>query len=108
MSFGANVVALLETYENCLSLLKAFKRRNKDHGNVTSDKQSLLRRRLKADRAKVERAYSSRLSQSGSRLEKGDGKALIYLPPHFVPARNCILRYQWNTQQKRSRLSAES
>lgn len=74
MGFGESVTALLETYSNCLSLLKAFKRRAGDADDRRSDQQSLLRKSLKADRNRVSRAYSSRLSESGSRLQKGDGR----------------------------------
>lgn len=78
MAFGASVSALLETYDNCLSLLKAFKRQRKPDGSrkvsKASEQQALLKRSLKADRGKVEKAYSSRLSESGSGFEKGDCK----------------------------------
>ena len=77
MGFGESVTALLETYSNCLSLLKAFKRRVGD-SDKRSDQQSLLRKSLKADRNRVSRAYSSRLSESGSRLEKGDGRSISW------------------------------
>lgn len=72
MGVGSTVTALLETYSNCLALLKAFKRRGGDAGR-SDDKQSLLRRSIRSDRAKVRRAYSTRLSERGARLEKGDG-----------------------------------
>lgn len=83
MGFGSSVSSLLETYDNCISLLKAFKRRDKqDGGRKTakpSDQQALLKRSLKTDRKRVERAYSSRVSESGDRFEKGDSKALSAL-----------------------------
>ncbi|ROW15421.1 hypothetical protein VPNG_02301 [Cytospora leucostoma] len=79
MDFGTSVSALLETFDNCISLLKAFKRPNKDNGSRkvhrSSNQQSLLRHSLKTDRKKVERAYSSRLSEAGSSFEKGDSKS---------------------------------
>lgn len=82
MSFTEGVSALLETYENCLKLLKAFKRQRDDEGNsggsssrktTKADKQqSLLKHSLKGDRKKVERAYASRLEVAGRAFEKGD------------------------------------
>lgn len=76
--FGASVSALLETYDNCLSLLKAFKRQKKQDGgrriSKASDQQALLKHSLKTDRRKVERAYASRVSGSGSRFAQGDGE----------------------------------
>lgn len=83
MGFGTSVSSLLETYDNCISLLKAFKRRDKQDGGrkaaKPSDQQALLKRSLKTDRKRVERAYSSRISESGDRFEKGDEKALSAL-----------------------------
>ncbi|POS75769.1 hypothetical protein DHEL01_v205837 [Diaporthe helianthi] len=83
MGLGTSVSSLLETYDNCISLLKAFKRRDKQDGSrkgtKPSDQQALLKRSLKTDRKKVERAYSSRVSASGDRFEKGDTKALSSL-----------------------------
>ncbi|KUI71655.1 hypothetical protein VM1G_06652 [Cytospora mali] len=80
MAFGASVSALLETYDNCLSLLKAFKQRNQYNNasrklSKASKQQALLKHSLKADRKKVERAYTSRLSVAGSSFEKGDSKS---------------------------------
>lgn len=76
MGFGENVSTLLEAYDNCLSLLKAFKRQKKHDGgrkvSKASDQQVLLKRSLKLDRTRVQKAYSSRLSESGSRFEQGD------------------------------------
>lgn len=84
MGLGTSVSSLLETYDNCISLLKAFKRRDKQDGSSRKgtkpgDQQALLKRSLKTDRKKVERAYSSRVSASGDRFEKGDTKALSSL-----------------------------
>ncbi|KAK7708473.1 hypothetical protein SLS64_006575 [Diaporthe eres] len=83
MGFGTSVSSLLETYDNCISLLKAFKRRDKGDGSrktaKSSDQQALLKHSLKTDRKRVERAYSSRISESGGRFEKGDKKALSAL-----------------------------
>ncbi|KAJ0117666.1 hypothetical protein J7T55_001865 [Diaporthe amygdali] len=83
MGLGSSVSSLLETYDNCISLLKAFKRRDKQDGNrkvvKASDQQALLKHSLKTDRKRVERAYSSRVSESGGRFEKGDRKALSAL-----------------------------
>lgn len=84
MGFGESVSALLKTYDNCLKLLKAFKRQreDEDHGGRSSSRevakankqQSLLKHSLKADRKKVESAYLSRLTAAGSVFEKGDRK----------------------------------
>lgn len=81
MGFGDRVSALLETYDNCLSLLKAFKQSTNKDGKKssrkairTSEQQALLRHSLRADRKKVERAYSSKVSESGSEFVKGDCK----------------------------------
>lgn len=83
MGLGTSVSSLLETYDNCIKLLKAFKRRNKQDSSrkatKPSDQQALLKRSLKTDRKKVERAYSSRISEAGDRFEKGDTKALSSL-----------------------------
>ncbi|KAK7749872.1 hypothetical protein SLS53_000454 [Cytospora paraplurivora] len=83
MDFGTSVSALLETFDNCISLLKAFRRPSKDNGSRkvhrSSNQQSLLRHSLKTDRKKVERAYSSRLSEAGSSFEKGDSKSISAL-----------------------------
>lgn len=79
MGLAENVSALLETYDNCVSLLKAFKKQKKqqDIGRKASradEKQALLRHSLKSDRKKVERAYSSRVAEAGNLFEKGDSK----------------------------------
>lgn len=87
MGLGERVSALLETYDNCLSLLKAFKRSTTKDGKKTSssrkaaktsEQQALLRHSLRTDRKKVERAYSSKVSESGSEFAKGDCKQLNY------------------------------
>lgn len=84
MGFEERVSALLETYDNCLSLLKAFKRSTTKDGKKSSggrkaaragEQQALLRHSLRTDRKKVERAYSSRVSESGSEFVKGDCKS---------------------------------
>lgn len=82
MGFGERVSALLETYDNCLALLKAFKRNTDSRDGrktsrkaaKTSEQQALLRHSLRTDKRKVERAYSSRVSESGSDFARGDGK----------------------------------
>lgn len=78
MGLADNVSALLETYDNCVCLLKAFKRQKKQDGgrrtSRASDQQALLKHSLKTDRRKVERAWSSRRSESGGRFEQGDCK----------------------------------
>lgn len=83
MEFGAGVAALLETYDNCLKLLRAFKRQNKEDGSYkvtkASKQQALLKHSLKSDRNKVERAYASRLSVAGRSFERGDPKSIAAL-----------------------------
>ena len=77
MAFGSSVDTLLEVYSNCISLLKAFKRRGAagvSHGDDNDRRQVQLRKSLKSDRARVQRAYSSAVSETGSRFEKGDGE----------------------------------
>lgn len=71
MGFGDSVAALLETYSNCLKLLKAFDGGGGADSASVSEGQ-LLRSSIKTDRAKVRRAYSSQRSVAGSRFEKGD------------------------------------
>ena len=75
MAFAKSIFALLDTYANCISLLKAFKHRREE---TSSDgtQHARLRKSLRSDRSLVERAYSSKLSESGSRLKKGDGGPL--------------------------------
>lgn len=78
MAFADSIKALLGTYANCISLLKAF--RNDARENSTADPQDQhahLRKSLKSDRSLVERAYSSRLSETGSRFKKGDGERSV-------------------------------
>lgn len=101
MEFGAGVAALLETYDNCLKLLRAFKRQNKEDGSYkvtkASKQQALLKHSLKSDRKKVERAYASRLSVAGRSFERGDRKQFIFTgacpfyppppPPPPIPKR---------------------
>lgn len=70
-SFGTAVASLLDTYTKCLSLLKGA--RNSEAG-VSSETRSTLSTSLRSDRARVRRAYASRLSQDGSRFEKGDSE----------------------------------
>jgi len=87
MAFGDSINALLETYSNCISLLKAFKHKNDNNNgsgsnnrnNKTGLQKAQLRRSLRSDRSLVESAYSSRLSKSGSRFEKGDARAVSSL-----------------------------
>ena len=69
MGFDSSVKALLETYSNCVSLLKSLrphKKSKEDDGSTkTDDQQVILLKSLKKDRALVERAYSSRLYETG-------------------------------------------
>lgn len=79
MAFGESITALLETYSNCLSLLKALRHRAGSDAATSEDQHASLRKSLKSDRAQVDRAYTSRLSEAGSRLEKGDARAVSAL-----------------------------
>lgn len=75
--FGESVSALLDTYTRCLGLLKAFK----GHGgsddtasSAASKENARLRGSIRSDRSQIRKAYSSKLSKGGNRLEKGDGE----------------------------------
>jgi len=92
MAFGASVRALLDTYANCVSLLKAFGRSGRedpDSGAVVDLRQrdhSRLRKSLKSDRSLVKRAYSSKVSESGSRFKQGDGEHELPAHHHLAAA----------------------
>ncbi|KAK0742287.1 hypothetical protein B0T21DRAFT_282757 [Apiosordaria backusii] len=83
-AFGKSIHALLDTYSNCISLLKAFRHRDNEPSTSSppenalcpQDKQADLRESLKTDRALVEKAYSSRVRESGNRFRKGDARAI--------------------------------
>jgi hypothetical protein len=80
MGFGDSITALLETYSNCVSLLKSLRHPKSGSDGAAPDKQQVtLLKSLKKDRDLVERAYSSRLSESGGRLKKGDARAISSL-----------------------------
>ncbi|KAK0754820.1 hypothetical protein B0T18DRAFT_386637 [Schizothecium vesticola] len=82
MGFGDSVKSLLETYSNCVSLLKSLrppKPKGRDDSAKKDDQQVVLLKSLKKDRALVERAYSSRLSETGGKLRKGDARAMSAL-----------------------------
>lgn len=81
MAFNVNIRALLDTYANCASLLKSFGRGREDNGTLAPDTEheyTRLRKALKSDRSLIKRAYSSQLSESGSRLKKGDGERSLH------------------------------
>ncbi|KJR80347.1 uncharacterized protein SPSK_05339 [Sporothrix schenckii 1099-18] len=86
MGLADGVDALLEAYAKCLSLLRIFSSSGDGYSSYSDgqfaspssserDRQSELGRSLQADRAKIQRAYSKRLSETGSRLQKGDGQS---------------------------------
>ncbi|KAK3297566.1 uncharacterized protein B0H64DRAFT_127171 [Chaetomium fimeti] len=80
MSFGDSIKSLLDTYANCISLLKAFGHGREEDGSVDSEhRRSHLRKSIKADRSSIKHAYSSRLSTTGDRLRKGDARAVSAL-----------------------------
>ncbi|KAK0635438.1 hypothetical protein B0T17DRAFT_485601 [Bombardia bombarda] len=79
MAFSSSITTLLETYSNCLSLLRAFKCHGRNSVLGPEEQRARLRKSLKSDRALVERAYSARLSEAGSRFEKGDARAISVL-----------------------------
>ncbi|KAK3308680.1 uncharacterized protein B0T15DRAFT_115427 [Chaetomium strumarium] len=93
MTFGDGVKALLDTYANCISLLKTF-RRNRDEAPGASvgaqQRHSHLRKCLRSDRSLVERAYSSRVSESGKRFKKGDARAKTAVDRILKRLRNAI------------------
>lgn len=97
MGLAENVSALLETYDNCVSLLKAFKKQKKQdvdrRPSKADDKQALLRHSLKSDRKKVERAYSSRVAEAGSPFEKGDSKEPLAI--HFCTNVNSVTEHSF-------------
>ncbi|KAK4137586.1 hypothetical protein BT67DRAFT_114001 [Trichocladium antarcticum] len=78
MAFRDSITALLDTYANCISLLKALKHGH-DENTAAGTQHHHLRKSLRSDRSSVRRAYSSRLSEAGSRFEKGDGRAVSAL-----------------------------
>lgn len=87
MTFSSSVDALLEFYSTCISLLKTSKSKSGGDGagaGAARDREQ-LRRSMRSDRAQVRRAYSSGLSESGSRFRKGDGKP--FLPAHGTELR---------------------
>ncbi|TPX15133.1 uncharacterized protein E0L32_004691 [Thyridium curvatum] len=77
MGLGDSVAALLDTYSRCLELLKSSV--TKSGGGVGSgdgrSDHSRLRRSIRSDRGQIHKTYSSRLSEAGSRFEKGDGRS---------------------------------
>ncbi|CAK7212428.1 hypothetical protein SEUCBS140593_001500 [Sporothrix eucalyptigena] len=95
MGLSDSVEALLETYSKCIDLLRVFSSSDKGsltrspgspgrsraavaYGSLSSsdwDRQSQLSHSLRTDRAKIQKAYSDRLSETGSRLQKGDGQS---------------------------------
>ncbi|KAK4241223.1 hypothetical protein C8A03DRAFT_12488 [Achaetomium macrosporum] len=93
MTFGDGIKALLDTYANCISLLKTF-RRGRDEsavGSVGAQQQhSHLRKCLKSDRSLVERAYSSRVSESGKRFKRGDARAMTAMDRILKRLRDAI------------------
>ncbi|OAA64547.1 hypothetical protein SPI_03194 [Niveomyces insectorum RCEF 264] len=85
MGFGDGVNALLETYAKCLALLRVFgaaptpaasgAAAGASPASAAASQTSVLSRSLQADRAKVQQVYLTRLSETGSRLEKGDERS---------------------------------
>jgi len=75
--FGESVSALLDTYTRCLGLLKAFKGHDGSNDTAASaaiKENARLRGSIRSDRSQIRKAYSSKLSKSGNRLERGDGE----------------------------------
>jgi hypothetical protein len=68
-SFGDGVVSLLDTYTRCLVLLKELTR-----GSKASEEQAKLGGSIRSSRSRVRKYYSSKVSESGSSFEKGDGE----------------------------------
>ena len=77
-TFAESVSALLTVYDNCLELLKSFKKSTRAASRgvaVVTTAQSRLKRSLRSDRSRVLRVYHYRLSYIGSLLEEGDSKS---------------------------------
>jgi len=104
MGFGDSVTALLETYSNCVSLLKSLKRPKSGKDGPEPDQQQVtLLKSLKKDRDLVQRTYSSRLSESGGRLRRGDARAISSLDRILQRIRTTVtklLRLSSNKEQK--------
>ncbi|KAL1900290.1 hypothetical protein Sste5346_002601 [Sporothrix stenoceras] len=84
MGLADSVDALLDTYAKCLSLLRVFSSSSKESSAYANgqyapssdwERQSELGRSLQSDRAKIQKVYSTRLSETGGRLQKGDGQS---------------------------------
>ncbi|KAL2019978.1 hypothetical protein VTK56DRAFT_8978 [Thermocarpiscus australiensis] len=91
MTFDDSIAALLDTYANCISLLRAFKHgRRESTTTATQHQHAHLRETLKSDRALVERTYTSTLSESGTRLKKGDARAISALDRILKKLRGAI------------------
>lgn len=93
--FGDKVDALLETYSKCLSLLGGLK------GSERNSQPRQLRRCVRSDQSEVRRVYSSRLSVTGSHLEKGDAAArssLKRIIKRLTSAMTRLLRVMTRTQ----------
>ncbi|EFX01166.1 hypothetical protein CMQ_6108 [Grosmannia clavigera kw1407] len=78
MAFGKRVTELLDTYSQCLKHLGGPRAVQEA---VSSGRPSVseLYRTLESDRDRVRRRYSTRLSETGSRLAKGDGQHPVFL-----------------------------
>jgi hypothetical protein len=68
-SFGDSVGSLLDTYTKCLLLLRELTR-----GSKATDEQTQLGGSIRSSRTNVRNYYSSKVSESGSSFEAGDGK----------------------------------
>ncbi|KAK3378191.1 hypothetical protein B0H63DRAFT_239924 [Podospora didyma] len=102
MAFSDRIAALLETYSNCLSLLKAFKRDSKSQSAEAEEQRIHLRKSLRSDRSLVERAYSKELSNSGSRFKKGDTPAMSALGQILKNIRTGMSRFLQFSGKKQS------
>lgn len=104
MGFGDSVKTLLETYSNCVSLLKSLKRPKSGKDGPEPDHQQVtLLKSLRKDRDLVEQTYSSRLSESGGRLRRGDARAISSLDRILQRIRTTVtelLRLSSNKEQK--------
>ncbi|KAM7201506.1 hypothetical protein V8F33_003330 [Rhypophila sp. PSN 637] len=76
MGFGNSINTLLETYSNCIRLLKAFKHHDGNSTLGADDQKAQLRKSLKTDRKIVASTYSEKLSEAGKRFEKGDARSI--------------------------------
>ncbi|AEO62798.1 uncharacterized protein THITE_2107408 [Thermothielavioides terrestris NRRL 8126] len=110
MAFSDSIRALLDTYANCISLLKSFRLGRNETDTVGIPHQhSHLRKSLRSDRSLIERAYSSRLSALGKRFKIGDARAITALDRILKRLRDAVTHLlRLSTKQNDFTLDCES